>query len=76
LLGDRYRLYGTAPVSERGQIVIPKEARDDLGVKPGDKLLVIGDVKNNLLLLVKSDFIKDLAYKVLETIEKGASEGG
>ncbi|MEJ5252043.1 MAG: AbrB/MazE/SpoVT family DNA-binding domain-containing protein [Chthonomonadetes bacterium] len=28
-------------VGERGQIVIPAEARRDLGIEPGDKLIVM-----------------------------------
>lgn len=38
------RFYGTVTVSDRGQIVIPAEARRDLGIEVGDKLLVFGDV--------------------------------
>ncbi len=32
---------GTSTVGERGQVVIPAEAREKLGIKPGDKLLVL-----------------------------------
>ena len=40
--------YGTVTVSERGQIVIPAEARRDFGIKAGDKLLVFGDLQQGL----------------------------
>ena len=30
-------------IGEKGQFVIPKEARDMLGIKPGDTILVLGD---------------------------------
>lgn len=33
--------YGSVTVGERGQVVIPAEARNELGIKPGDKLLVM-----------------------------------
>jgi len=33
----------TATVGEKGQIVIPKQARDLFGIKPGDTLLILGD---------------------------------
>ena len=33
----------TIKVGEKGQFVIPKEARDMFGIKPGDTLLVMAD---------------------------------
>ena len=33
----------TATVGEKGQIVIPKQAREIFGIKPGDTLLLVGD---------------------------------
>ena len=37
------KFYGSVTVSERGQIVIPVDARKDFNIKTGDKLLVFGD---------------------------------
>lgn len=34
--------YGAVTVGERGQVVIPAEARRDHGITPGDKLIVLG----------------------------------
>ncbi len=42
------RFYGSVTVSERGQIVIPVDARKDFGIKTGDKLLVFGDLERGL----------------------------
>ena len=39
---DRH-IFGTVKVGEKGQIVIPKEARTVFGIQPGDTLLVLGD---------------------------------
>ena len=39
---DRH-IFGTVKVGEKGQIVIPKEARTVFGIRPGDTLLVLGD---------------------------------
>ncbi|MDL2293528.1 helix-turn-helix domain-containing protein [Ruminococcaceae bacterium OttesenSCG-928-D13] len=36
-------LFGTVTIGERGQIVLPKKARDTIGMKPGDTLVVLGD---------------------------------
>jgi AbrB family looped-hinge helix DNA binding protein len=50
--------FGTTKVGERGQIVIPREAREVFGIKPGDSLLVVGDEKRGGLALVKADLMK------------------
>ena len=42
------KFYGSVTVSERGQIVIPADARRDFGIKTGDKLLVFGDLERGL----------------------------
>ena len=44
------RFYGSVTVSERGQIVIPADARKDFNIKTGDKLLVLGDLETGLWL--------------------------
>lgn len=40
----------TAIVGTKGQIVIPKEARDMFGIKPGDTLVILGDVERGLAI--------------------------
>ncbi|WP_332445389.1 AbrB/MazE/SpoVT family DNA-binding domain-containing protein [Dehalococcoides mccartyi] len=42
------RFYGSVTVSERGQIVIPADARKDFNIKTGDKLLIFGDLERGL----------------------------
>ena len=44
----------TVKIRERGQFVIPKEARDMLGVKPGDTILVLGDVDRGVAIPPKA----------------------
>lgn len=58
---DKY--VGICKVGEKGQIVIPKEARDMFGIKPGDSMVVLCD-KAQGIALVKSDVIEDLTSKV------------
>ena len=60
-------LFGTVKVGERGQIVIPKEARDKFGIKPGDSLMVLGDKKKGIAI-VKTDMMKEMALKILENM--------
>lgn len=42
--------FGTATVGERGQIVIPKKARDIFQIEPGDSVVIIGDEERGLAL--------------------------
>ena len=46
----------TATVGEKGQIVIPKQARELFGIKPGDTLLLLGDAKRGIAIPPKSAF--------------------
>ena len=40
----------TATVGEKGQIVIPKQAREIFGIKPGDTLVLLGDEKRGIAI--------------------------
>ena len=51
ILGKAKRhIFGTAKVGEKGQIVIPKEARDMFGLQPGDTLVLLADKKRGIAL--------------------------
>jgi len=46
----------TATVGEKGQIVIPKQARDLFGIRPGDTLLLLGDEERGIAIPPKGAF--------------------
>ncbi len=46
----------TATVGEKGQIVIPKQAREVFGIKPGDTLLLLGDEERGIAIPPKGAF--------------------
>ena len=48
----------TVTVGEKGQIVIPKQAREVFGIQPGDTLVVLGDEERGLAIPPKSEFVK------------------
>jgi AbrB family looped-hinge helix DNA binding protein len=59
-------LFGSVKVGERGQVVIPKQAREIFDIKPGDILLVLGDVERGIAL-VKAEALQEFAKKILES---------
>ena len=62
------RVYGTAKVGDRGQIVIPKEARELFGIKPGDTLLILGE-EDTGLIVTRPEVLSDLANQILNTVK-------
>lgn len=66
-------IYGIVTVGERGQIVIPKEARDQFNIKPGDKLVVAGDIRKGIAL-AKAGVMKELALKILGAVSEEGRE--
>ena len=57
-------LFGICKVGEKGQIVIPKEAREVFGLKSGDSLVVLGDV-NKGLAVVKAEVFNSVTEDIL-----------
>ena len=62
------RVFGTAKVGDRGQIVIPKEARELFGIKPGDTLLILGEAETGLIVS-RPETLNDIADKLLNTVK-------
>lgn len=59
-------IFGVCNVNEKGQIVIPKEARQIFNINPGDCLILLGDEVKGGLALVKAKVITDVAEQVLK----------
>ena len=62
-------IFGTARVGDRGQIVIPKDAREFYNIKPGDTLLILGDEENGMIV-TKPEVLSELAARILSQIGK------
>ena len=58
-------LFGICKVGEKGQIVIPKEARNAFNIKAGDSLLLLGDLKKGLAL-VKTEVFAAVAEETFK----------
>jgi len=62
------KVFGTAKVGDRGQIVIPKEAREFFGIEPGDTLLILGKNETGLIV-TRPETLNDLASKIFHSVE-------
>ena len=56
-------------MGDRGQIVIPKEAREFFGIEPGDTLLILGKNETGLIV-TKPETLSNLANQIFQSVEK------
>lgn len=63
------KLYGTATVGTKGQVVIPAAAREALAINEGDKLYVIGSEKAGWIGFIKEDQLAQLLDKMVDNVE-------
>ena len=65
---DGKYIFGVVKVGDKGQIVIPKDARKMYGLESGDALLVLGD--SNGIALVKTEIFQSVISNVMEGFQK------
>lgn len=63
------KLYGTATVGTKGQIVIPADAREELGIATGDRLYVVGSPEKGVVGLLKEDTLEAFIEKMNIQVE-------
>lgn len=61
---DKKYIFGVCKIGEKGQIVIPKDARKLYGLNAGDSLLLLGDQKG--MALVKTEIFSSIASEILK----------
>ena len=66
--GKPQKVFGTAKVGDRGQIVIPKEAREFFGIEPGDTLLILGKSETGLIV-TRPETLNDLANRIFDSVD-------
>jgi len=64
------RMLGVTTIGERGQVVIPAEARKLLEVNTGDRFVVFGGNVDGALLLIKGDAFNSLAQPLHERVRR------
>ena len=67
--GNSRRVFGTAKVGDRGQIVIPKEARELFHIRPGDTLLILGEEQRGLIVS-KPEVLDNIANELFDAMRK------
>jgi AbrB family looped-hinge helix DNA binding protein len=55
------KFYGSTVMGERGQVVIPVEAREEIGIESGEKLVVFGNKRRGVVILFKSEVMTRFA---------------
>ena len=61
-------LFGVVKVGDKGQIVIPKDARKIYDIKPGDSLMLLGD--QNGMALLKTEIFQSFISQTMEGLTK------
>ena len=65
---DEKHIFGVVKVGDKGQIVIPRDARKKYDIKPGDALLLVGD--ENGMALVKVEIFQEMVGQVMDGLKK------
>ena len=65
---DGKYIFGVVKVGDKGQIVIPKDARNLYGIKPGDALIVLGDERG--MAMLKTEIFQDVIGQAMEGLTK------
>ena len=61
---DGKYIFGVVKVGDKGQIVIPKDARKIYDIKPGDSLMMLGDERG--IALLKTDIFQGIIDQAME----------
>ncbi|MDD2648289.1 MAG: AbrB/MazE/SpoVT family DNA-binding domain-containing protein [Eubacteriales bacterium] len=67
-------MFGTVKVGEKGQIVIPKEARELFSIKPGDQLMILGDEDEHGLAIIKNEVFVEIWERMARLAPGGANK--
>ena len=61
-------IFGVVKVGDKGQIVIPRDARKIYDIKPGDALMLLGDQKG--IAMLKTEVFQDIIDQAMEGLTK------
>ena len=65
---DGKYIFGVVKVGDKGQIVIPRDARKLYDIKPGDALLVLGDQRG--IAMLKTEIFQNVLDQAMEGLTR------
>ena len=65
---DGKYIFGVVKVGDKGQVVIPKDARNLYGIKPGDALILLGDEKG--MAVLKTEIFQNVIDQAMEGLTR------
>ena len=65
---DGKYIFGVVKVGDKGQVVIPRDARKLYDIKPGDALVVLGDQRG--LALLKTEIFQNAIDQAMEGLSQ------
>jgi len=63
------KLFGTATVGTKGQVVIPADAREELNIKPGDRLYVVNAMHGTGVVFLKEEMLETILERMTAQVE-------
>lgn len=67
---QKKKLYGTATVGTKGQVVIPADAREALDIKPGDRLYVVNTMHSGGVMLLREEMLQKVINQMSEQVDE------
>lgn len=65
------KILGTATINEKGQLVIPAEARHKLGLKPGSRVVIMSSNQKPALILFRSEEVEAMVKNLTDALSLG-----
>lgn len=73
---DPIQFYGTATVGSKGQIVIPAEAREKIGLAEGSKLVIMSAPMGDGIVAIKAERVASMMKGMSDMIKSATEQGG